>query len=318
MKHLLLTTIAAVVLVGCGPSVDIHQAAKDGNIKAVKQHLDAGTDVNAKDKYGRTPLHEAAWSSHKEVGELLIAAGADVNAKGDGGKTPLHDVARKGHRETAKTLIAAGADVNAKDDGGRTPLDWDDGEVADLLRKHGGKHSTINTASIAGDTEAVKEFLATGVDVNANDEGGTPLFAAASRGHKEVAKLLIANGADVNVKNNKFRGSPFRQVGTPLFAAASRGHKEIVKLLISNGADVNAKNMYRRTALESAAFYGHKEIVELLIAEGADVNAKDNIGSTPLDMTSPNIGNINGRPEIAALLRKHGGKTSEELKAEGK
>ena len=32
---------------GCGPSVDIHQAAKDGNIKAVKQHLAAGTDVNA-------------------------------------------------------------------------------------------------------------------------------------------------------------------------------------------------------------------------------------------------------------------------------
>ena len=58
MKHLLLTTIAAVVLVGCGPSVDIHQAVNDGNIEAVKQHLDAGTDVNAKDD-GLTPLHEA-------------------------------------------------------------------------------------------------------------------------------------------------------------------------------------------------------------------------------------------------------------------
>ena len=58
MKHLPLTTIAAVVLVGCGPSVDIHQAVNDGNIEAVKQHLDAGTDVNAKDD-GLTPLHEA-------------------------------------------------------------------------------------------------------------------------------------------------------------------------------------------------------------------------------------------------------------------
>jgi ankyrin repeat protein len=47
-----------VVLVGCGPSVDIHQAVNDGNIEAVKQHLDAGTDVNAKDD-GLTPLHEA-------------------------------------------------------------------------------------------------------------------------------------------------------------------------------------------------------------------------------------------------------------------
>jgi ankyrin repeat protein len=47
MKHLLLTTIAAVLLVGCGPSVDIHQAAYDGNIEAVKQHLAAGANVNA-------------------------------------------------------------------------------------------------------------------------------------------------------------------------------------------------------------------------------------------------------------------------------
>ena len=48
MKHLLLTTIAAVLLVGCGPSMSIHDAALKGNIEAVKQHLAAGTDVNAK------------------------------------------------------------------------------------------------------------------------------------------------------------------------------------------------------------------------------------------------------------------------------
>ena len=47
MKHLLLTTIAAVVLVGCGPSVDIHQAAEEGNIEAVKQAIADGADVNA-------------------------------------------------------------------------------------------------------------------------------------------------------------------------------------------------------------------------------------------------------------------------------
>ena len=54
MKHLLLTTIGAVVLVGCGeaktpksptaegPDISIHDAAKTGNIEAVKQHLAAG------------------------------------------------------------------------------------------------------------------------------------------------------------------------------------------------------------------------------------------------------------------------------------
>jgi hypothetical protein len=48
MKHLLLTTIAAVLVVGCGPSMSIHKAAKTGNIEVIKQHLAAGTDVNAK------------------------------------------------------------------------------------------------------------------------------------------------------------------------------------------------------------------------------------------------------------------------------
>ena len=53
------------------------------------------------------------------------------------------------------------------------------------------------------------------------------------------------------------------------------------------------------------------EIAELLIAAGADVNAKRTGGATPLDMTV-------SKPKIADLLRKQDGKTSAELKAEGK
>ena len=89
MKSILLTTIAAVLLVWCGPSVDIWEAAESGNIEAVKQHLAAGTDVNARDNWGRTPLHEAAYHSNKEIVGLLIAKGADVNARDNGGETPL-------------------------------------------------------------------------------------------------------------------------------------------------------------------------------------------------------------------------------------
>ena len=87
MKHLLLTTIAAVVLVGCGesqpkrPDISIHKAATFGNIEAVKQHLATGTDVNAK------------------------RSGGGVEGGNDGS----------------------------------TSLDYAEGEIADLLRKHGGK-----------------------------------------------------------------------------------------------------------------------------------------------------------------------------------
>ena len=56
--------------------------------------------------------------------------------------------------------------------------------------------------------------------------------------------------------------------------------------------------------MHAAATNGKKETVELLIAADADVNAKAKDGKTPLDMA-------NGA--IADLLRKHGGKTGEEL-----
>ena len=159
MKHLLITTIAAVVLVGCGttqspepptakaPDISIHDAATLGNIEAIKQHLAAGADVNAKDDDGISPLLLAATWGHKEIVELLIANGADVNAKAVESLTPLHITAGWGHKEIVELFIANGADVNAKAVDGETPLDratmpgspFDITETADLLRKHGGK-----------------------------------------------------------------------------------------------------------------------------------------------------------------------------------
>ncbi|MDB4808288.1 ankyrin repeat domain-containing protein [Verrucomicrobia bacterium] len=74
MKQLL-TTIAALVLVGCGSSMSIHKAAGDGNIEAVKQYLDGGADVNAKYGGGWTPLHFATEKGHKEIANLLLKHG---------------------------------------------------------------------------------------------------------------------------------------------------------------------------------------------------------------------------------------------------
>ena len=78
MKQLLIT-IAAVVLVGCGPSMSIYDAATEGNIEVVKQHLANGADVNASNMHGETPLHVAALRGHKEVVQLLITNGAYAN-----------------------------------------------------------------------------------------------------------------------------------------------------------------------------------------------------------------------------------------------
>jgi ankyrin repeat protein len=121
MKHLLITTIAAVVLVGTALADPIHDAADAGDLAGVQAELDKGVNVNAKeDDYGWTPLHNAADYGHKEIAALLIAKGADVNAKDFGGNTPLD-----------------GAEEVSEDD---SPEDKAaKKETADLLRKHGGK-----------------------------------------------------------------------------------------------------------------------------------------------------------------------------------
>jgi len=65
--------------------------------------------------------------------------------------------------------------------------------------------------------------------------------------------------------------------------------------------------------LHTAAYWGGKEVAALLLAKGAEVNARDKSGATPLG------GAIRRKQtETADLLRKHGGKTGKELKAEGK
>jgi len=82
MKHLLLTTIAAVLLVGTVFAGPIHDAARNGDLVGVQAELDKGVDVNAKSGDGGvTPLHFAAMRGHKEIVELLMTKGADVNAK---------------------------------------------------------------------------------------------------------------------------------------------------------------------------------------------------------------------------------------------
>ena len=135
MKQLLIT-IAAVMMVGCGSSVpdnDLQEAAGLGNIEAVKQHLAAGVDVNGWGDKGNeaTPLYYAAQSGHKEIAELLIANDADVNLRsGMIIKTEDGD---------------AGEQMAQKSMNNRTPLDmailFDHTEIADLLRKHGGKRA---------------------------------------------------------------------------------------------------------------------------------------------------------------------------------
>jgi hypothetical protein len=178
-------------------------------------------------------------------------------------------------------------------------------KVAALLRKNGGKHDSELAGSITGNiwkaakTGNMEELTRLVEDeslINRHDDKGiSPLSWAAMTGQKEAASLLINKEANINVKNGD--GS------TPLHGASFLGQLEMVALLIENRADVNAKNLAGDTPLGGVAMDWSEEIQGITQFIGSILEIKIDIEQVKTI-----------RPEIVALLRKHGGKTGAELR----
>ncbi len=93
-----------------------------GDLARLRAALDAGADVDAVDRDGRTALHNAAIDGRADLAELLLDRGADPNATDAQQWTPLHFAAREHHVALAELLLRRGASIDAVDSFGNTPL----------------------------------------------------------------------------------------------------------------------------------------------------------------------------------------------------
>jgi len=157
-------------------------------LEIVTALVDAGSDVNAKDNEGNTPLHFAMKRIGREklpardyegIIRLLIATKADVRVLNIGGATPLHTAsAFRADPSGVELLLQAGAEVNLKtfeSYGGWTPL-------------HGA--TARNSAGM------VTVLLKHGADRTATDaKAMTPLQVAEQGGFADAAKVLRAANA---------------------------------------------------------------------------------------------------------------------------
>jgi ankyrin repeat protein len=267
-----------------GPATLV-DAAKTGNVAAVRAELQKKVDVNAAASDGSTALHWAVHRDALDVVDLLLAAGANPKAANRYGVTPLSLAATNGNARIAERLLRGGADPNTALPGGETVL---------------------MTAARTGDVAVLKALIEANADVNAREtsRGQTALMWAAAENNAAAIAVLVEAGADVNARTSEGAAPPARGPSStggvfstatgasapaaargPSFSAllfaVQLGQLEAVRTLLQAGASVNDSLPDGTSALVLATQNGHWELGAFLIDQGADVNA-DKQGFTAL------------------------------------
>jgi hypothetical protein len=193
----------------------------------------------------------------------------------------LRKAAEQGDTATIESLLAQGADVDRSD--------------------------ALLAAILAGQRRSIDFLLDRGADPNAWARGrirlprgaeGSPVFAAAHQGDRQLIKDLKLHGANLDAASAE-RGM---EGETALLYAV--GHRELsaARLLIEAGADVKHRNERGTTALIEAAALGGPEaldFVKLLLSRGADPDAQDDKGVSARD-----VAHEFGAPQLLALINE--------------
>jgi ankyrin repeat protein len=240
-------------------STQLHEACSKNDLTAVKDLIENGADVNARDKRGTRPLHKACASASLELIEYLIEKGAEINCVDINGKSPIYEacISSNENINVVKKLLELDANLGYLDQDKNTLL-----HTALISRKFNiasvlvDSYETVTTANCFGETplhlaasdygslELIQKLVEKGAEINSIDSNGrTPLHRATIFNEDRIVKCLLKKGANVNKLDNNGESAV-------LLALKRVPSLPFVKVLIQHGADLNFKNSKGKTALE--------------------------------------------------------------------
>lgn len=157
------------------------RAVELGNETAMRLFLEAGVDVDLKNRAGWTPLMVAIFSSSESAANFLLDAGAKTDVQDARGYGPLHWAAYRGFESVTRRLLQAGVPPDLKSHAGITPL----------LQAAAMGHTGVAAALIGCGARASEP----------DNEGWTPLHKAVANGFAEISELLLKAGADPEARH---------------------------------------------------------------------------------------------------------------------
>ena len=191
----------------------LHAAAHKGELAEVERLIAAKSDLEARDAYGRTPLHVAAYAKRHEVIRALARAGANLGAFENDRYDAVTIVGILGDDETLRVLLAAGASAKLI-----TSIHYGTALIASSHHGHPGVVRQLIAAGAPLDHVNILHWNALIEAVVLGDGGAR---------HQAVLRALLAAGADTRLTD--------RQGNTPLALARSRGFRDMVQMLEAAG-----------------------------------------------------------------------------------
>lgn len=274
----------------------LNRAIHEGRDEEVVSLLASGSDPDAHDENGHTPLTMAAQMRRVSIVDHLLRAGGNVSIRHTDSYTALHYAVRGMCDEAVVALLNAGADMDAVDSAGNSPLSLTIANgyrpIFQILMEAGAAVNTISgyndrtplhiaVENYEGDAEDGCDILRALLGASANTtvldkHGDTPLSLAmaAQPDHVEIVDTLLKGGASANLVDGN--GTP------PLHFAISTGCENPATSLLLADADVNTLDAEGNCPLAIAVLSSESSIPELLLAAGADPNIRHRNGSTPL------------------------------------